>query len=101
MNKNETLVISTDILGLMGVAEQHPSQSATLQVSGGDLRFTTDGTDPAVNGSLAVDGSTVLLQNRNEITSFRGIRDGGSDVTLKITFEERTKHATNFTNTEA
>lgn len=100
---NDTLTIGAAVKGLMSLAAGFPAQSATIQIEGAALRFTIDGTDPVAGttGLIAVVGQTLILQTRDEINKFRGIRETGADTILQIAFEERPKHATNFTNTRA
>jgi len=102
-NKNAKITISSVAKGITSLEPTFPKQSATVQVRGADVRFTTDGTLPVAgsDGLVAVDGSTILLENKKEINDFRAIREAAVDAVLQIAFEDRKKHATNFTDTPA
>lgn len=104
MNQNAKLTVSSTAKGVMGLPAAAKAYSATVQVTENEVRFTVDGTLPVdgSDGLIAAVGSTILLENRDEVNKFRAILDGGGpDAVLQIVFEPRKKHATNFTNTEA
>lgn len=103
MNKNAKLTVSAAVVALTSLEPTFSKQSATVQVREAEVRFTTDGSDPVAgaDGLVAVVGATIILENREEINDFRAIREGAGDAILQIAFEDRKKHATNFTDTPA
>lgn len=57
----------------------------TAYVGGANVRFRFDGTDPTTSvGAIASDGDTISIDNTEQATAIRFIRDGGSDATLEI-----------------
>lgn len=103
MNRNAKLTVSTVALALTSLEPDFAKQSATVQVRAAEVRFTTDGTLPVAgsDGLVAAVGATIILETRDEINDFRVIREGAVDAVLQIAFEDRKKHATNFTDTRA
>lgn len=58
-------------------------EAATLEVQGAQIRWFKDGTDPTpTSGFLANVGTIIALENKSDLTNWRGIRTGGTSATV-------------------
>ncbi len=80
----ESLMVSTSAVGLTAVGSP---TTAIITITGGDIRFRSDGNDPTgAIGHVVFDGGIITLTSAADIASFRAIRDGGTDATLSISY---------------
>lgn len=80
----ESLMVSTSAVGLTAVGSP---TTAIITITGGDIRFRSDGNDPTtLIGHVVFDGGAITLSSAEDIASFRVIRDGGTDATLSISY---------------
>lgn len=62
-------------------------RSATVQVQGGPIRYTVDGTTPsAAVGHRADAGAVLTLTGRETVRGFQWIDEGAAVTTLAVTF---------------
>lgn len=58
-------------------------EAATLEVQGAQIRWRKDGTDPSSSvGHLANVGTILTLENKSDLTTWRGIRTGSVSATV-------------------
>lgn len=51
------------------------------------MRYRIDGTDPtAAEGHLLSGGDTLTIDTMGDLNDFRGVRVGGADITIRVTF---------------
>ena len=90
MKAYEQLVVSTTVKSLNSEIFKHgleKAQSATVTITGGTLRYMTDGDNPSATKGLPVyDGDIIELVGFNDINLFRAIRAAAADVTLDIDY---------------
>jgi hypothetical protein len=72
----------------------HPqvnSASCTSNSSGGDFRYTVDGSAPTTTvGVLVPEGGALIFNSANALLTFKAIRTAGSSAVLSCTFSTRT-----------
>src|SRR3990167_11310307 len=58
-------------------------EAVTLEVHGASIRWRKDGTDPTASvGHLANVGTIITLENKSDMTTWRGIRTGSASATV-------------------
>ena len=82
----ENLTVSTSSVGFTA-ATYGNANFAHVYIDVADVRMRLDGGAPtaSVGVPLAV-GSEVILENKDELTRVRFIRDGGTDAVLQTNF---------------
>lgn len=87
----EALTVSTVALALTSseyVSGDKKARIAYITVESNPINFTYEGTTPTSTvGHNLTAGSTLILEGYANIVAFRMIRSGGSDATVKITYE--------------
>lgn len=86
----EALTISTSSVGITNSTLRPSGQTfqnnfCTLYVSGANVRFRFDGTAPTTSvGAVASDGDTISIDNLEQASAVRFIRDDAVNATLEI-----------------
>ena len=87
----ESLTVSTAAVGFAITAAQIAAGGfnvARIDVDTTAIKFRWDGGDPTSSvGHSAAAGTSFLLHGAQRIAAFRAIRNGGSDATLRVTFD--------------
>lgn len=87
----EALTISTTAVALTAakyISGDRKARVAHITVEAQALNYTYDGTTPTSSvGHNLTAGSVLTLSGYANIAAFRAIRSGGSDATLKVTYE--------------
>ena len=78
------LAVSTTVVTLTVPAT---GMCAEIYVRGASVVFTRDGTDPTATQGIQADiGDIIVLNSREELESFKVIRQGATDATLDVEF---------------
>jgi hypothetical protein len=65
----------------------HPAELATVKVTGAQIRYRTDGTNPTSGvGTIVEDGDPIVVEGNSDIRAIRFIRTGGQSATLSTEF---------------
>lgn len=86
----EALTVSTSAVGITNAILRPPGQGlqnnfCTAYVDGANVRYRFDGTAPTTSvGAIASSGDTVSIDNLEQATAIRFIRDDSVDATLEI-----------------
>ena len=82
----QALTVSTTALSLTVPVR---ARQATLYVEDQPVRWTTDQTTPTASvGLLAKADTTLVLCGAAAMTRFRVIRQGGTDASVRVTYDE-------------
>lgn len=74
--------------GTYAPAAGERAEEAFITCSGGECRWTYDGTTPTASlGHILHDGGFVRLKGTHQIDKFQAIRYGSTDATLDVTYE--------------
>lgn len=84
------LTVSTTAVTLTLPTNKKPG-GAVISVIGQPIRFTRDGstTPTATKGLRAAAGTQIYLHTPEQVAGFKAIREGASDATLAIEYQER------------
>lgn len=64
------------------------ARRAVITVEDAAFRYRYDGDDPTASvGHAAANGSVIVLVGEQAISQFKAIRTGGTDATLRVTYE--------------
>jgi hypothetical protein len=90
----ESITVSTVAIGgTSATYAPEPSTAPTMaivSVESNPIRFRIDGTNPTSSvGHAAVDTNYIQLCGTKDVTSFRAIRSGASDATIRVTYYTR------------
>ena len=78
-----TVAASATRIPLSDLLASPQPEAATLEIQGAQIRWRKDGTDPTASvGHLANVGTIITLENRGDLTTWRGIRTGGTSATV-------------------
>ena len=86
----EALTVSTSAVGITNAILRPPGQGlqnnfCTAYVAGANVRYRFDGTAPTTSvGAIASSGDTVSIDNLEQASAIRFIRDDSVDATLEI-----------------
>ena len=86
----EALTVSTSAVGITNSTLRPPGQGlqhnfCTAYVDGANVRFRFDGTAPTTTvGAIAKSGDTISIDNIEQASAIRFIRDDSADATLEI-----------------
>lgn len=87
----ESVTVSTVSIGFTSAtyapSGAQPADLAVVSTETAGIRYRTDGSAPtaAIGHAMASDSEFVVC-GRAAIVNFRGIRSGGSDATIRVTF---------------
>ena len=86
----ESLSVSSSAVGITSSTIRPPGQGlqnnfCTAYVDGANVRFRFDGTAPTSSvGAIAQSGDTISIDNIEQASAIRFIRDDSADATLSI-----------------
>ena len=64
------------------------AETAFITVENGPMRYTYNGTAPTSTlGHKASNGTILVLKGQHQMDTFRAIRTGSTDATLRVTYE--------------
>ncbi len=74
-------------IALTPTSTVHPVRAAIVQVYTAPIRFWVDGSAPtATTGHRADQYDQIMLENADEVTNFKGIRETGTSATVEVTY---------------
>ena len=84
----EQKVISNSAVGFASIPSD--ANKAIIVVEDSNIRYREDGTDPTADiGTKAFQNTTIIVEGRNRMSSFKAIRLSTSDAKLSINYYNR------------
>ena len=90
---HESITVSNSSVGLTAATyspgtQVLPTRGAIITVEDQNIRFRIDGSAPTTTvGHLAKNDDTITLGSIDDVVSFRAIRQGGVDATIKVSYK--------------